>query len=1519
MYRTHRSQIADHPRSSSNEQRMDSTSISPLAAGSKDFPAMSPTFNSADDAAYWAQLQIGSRRDLAHGAVIVQSANGKYRATRPVIGNRTLHFSFDDLLAKDPATGHFFVPEGYVGVAYFIAHAADRAEPRRLHPTWTEEQITLYLGFFFIGHLVSFLQDPGPYGQRHYLSGPDGSLIKYESTEPGRERQLLTSQSTTIGPFSDIERMIQRLAQIGTLSVLVANAAWGGRVGTVPGNWTPGQPAVNRTVHDDTMFYAPVADSSSQAILAASSVLALLPNTGYLGFVLRRINSRERLATYPMASTAATSEMFRVLRFDNVNTLKLAEPAGYELDGVYFISRADTPGSVEEPWLSQRFFTPDELAAGLQFAHENSHRRDYGDELRLYTATRDGAVLQYDPALDVAERTLRDNAGLNQQLRSGALKPSDYVRNVASHGQLSVIHGSPLWDVTGRVGADWQPYAAARKLSPVFVSADDAARFAHQAIGSLRDQAYVGLILQSADNGFVATLPVPAYGPRFTLDRLCPRDADGAPIVLHSTYALHGMYASRRHDGARMLSAEAAQMFTDGDIRALLDSRNSVIVAYLSGAADSLLAYRGDQQALAARARLRGRLTTTLTEPLTVTELTTELAGTGEVSVIVGSDTWGVRGTVLGGGAQKAAQAPLLGARFASAELAVLDARKRARGDYRAARCGLGFILKHKTREQYVATETVAANALDRLNHASDFGATVLIDQFRTHAVYYAASWLPRDLSTADGWFARHFIALNDLFAALYVDNGTQRLTHHQDLTLYIASLDGALLRYRFSSTSTLFDLAQGGTGTEDLLALMTRDTPPYRSVVNRIATGGELQVRITSECWDERGVVAAQWKPFALIQRRQLSPVFLWQDDAVRFAMTHIGPDRERVYGGLVLRRNDGRFVATLPVAVDVEDFAPGWIRLDQLVDQGVFLAGSTVVARYHSRRHVEPVFALTSEQRALYLNLFSTDFLSAILPNSINATHLSPGDEYLIGLDGSLIRYRLGNSALAQQLSASLAAPSLLQQRQTPLELQMRNGTLKPTDLVDRLAQAGQLQVVEGSAIWGSPRRVLQWSGVHTSAQSLLRFAVSEPALSPLFSQADDAARHVNGLAQARQQMMFGYLLKSLTDECYVLTLPVAGGEGSLTLERVFPEGLLPTGFAMHGVYLLAPTSSAASSMDVQRSFISAGDLTRALDAVRVSSAQATTYLGVYACCADGALLHYSADQTAAEWSSFPAIIAYDKQLQSGHESLLEFVRKLIKVGGLRVLERSRYWSPLRVDATGVKRGIGVVRWPKDKRLALGPLFAHADDAARAAQFKLGPFTDKQYLGAIVCKPDAQLWAAVQPLEDGLDSHAAARLFYSGPGGPIAPVSGPGAQPLSIPVLPSGFKLAAVHQFYKVTRVISPTNAQEQRLMDNLALADLRFSVEVLQKNALPGACCYLSNRGGALLKLTPNYTAEETRLLDEDMGADVSSFFQRLTRISKLEVLEVDAYWQRPGRVGSSQVPYSIEQAPLKHDEL
>ncbi|MHC8346166.1 hypothetical protein [Pseudomonas sp. RT6P73] len=1510
--------------SQSSEQRMDSTSIStPSKPGeAARFPALGPSFISADDAAYWVHRQIGARRDRAYGGVIVQRGDGKFQPTLPVAG-RMGHFDFDSMLSTG-TSGELFTPIGYSGAAYYLSHSASHAEVLRTHPRWTGEQIKLSLGFFSRGHILSHMQDPGPYGQRHYLSGPDGSLIKYESTQPAEEKKLFEQGFKAFGLFSDVEQLIQKVAQTGTLSILVANEQWGGVRGNVSASWTLGTAAV-RSPTPLQPFFCAVFDQVEQAIEAAAAMVA--PSTGsvYLGFVVTSAGSSECMATYPVLSSEPAAELFKA--FPMTADRKLERLLDFDLNGIYFLPQGDAAQSASEPWLCERFFSPAELAAGIKFSLWDVYRQEYPDLLKVYARTRDGAVLQYRLSGHLREVPLKDSTDLNARLKDGTLKPADYIRQVAAAGELMVLKDSALWDVVGVVGVDWQPYARSRRLSPAFLMADDAARFAHEYIGSRREQGYVGMILQDQNKRFVATEPVFAAQPRFALDRLCPLDATGAPIMLVEGYSFHGLYASRwQTDSVPIARADvqeqltAAQMFTAEDIRSVFDKSAHVIDFYLSGSADSLLVFSPDASTVAARNRLQGRvaeladgktlidreLAAGTLEPGAVAD---ELASTGRLCVVVGNDVWGPRGTVLGDQSNNEAtradvSAPILRAIFTSAEDAVLNARHRARLDYRTAAAGWGFILKHKEREEYVATETVPTRRLGALNQASDFGAPVLIDEFRTLGLYYSASWMPKGLSTADAWFARHFASLSDLAAAIYDDKKTQRLTHFQDLSIFIATLDGALLRYQYPATSTQFD----EEGMRQLTSALAKDAPPYANVIQLIAKGGELKVLRTSELWDEPGIVGPDWKPFVQLQRRALSPVFLSTDDAARYALVQLGSRRERIYGGLVLRRADGLFVATLPVAVEVENFPAGWIRLDELIEEGAFLAGSTVVARYHSRMQVEPIFALSNRERDVYLNMFSTDFLSDILAGSGLSPSLSPGKEYLLGLDGSLISYTLSGSAAEKQLARALAPPSQLQRRHTPIELQMRNGTLTPSEYVNQVARAGRLQVVQGSRLWGEVRQLSDWSAYPgVISLEVHRFAIADPALGPVFTQMDDAIRHVHRTAGARAGLMFGFVLKSLSGERYVTTLPIDGRQGHLTVERVFPEALLPLGYRVEGIYLCPSTRPGRLPHDVTHNFISPRDLSHGLDAVGVRTAEGSTYLNVFISCADGALLRYAPRTKAPQWTLFHATVAYEKVMQSGQEPLIEYLRKVIANGELQVVVRSAFWSPFRVDARGVKTGIGLIRWARDNRFALGPVYAHADDAARSAQRQIGEYVGQQYLGGVLIHQASSSFVAVEPLEDGLDSDAASALFYSGPGGPIASVTLPGAQPLPLPVFPRDYKWVAVHQFYKRFNLFVKDPSESDRLLlDNLALADLWFSRDVVKNSGVSGGCCYFTGRGGALFKFTPSFSPQEIAFFNEEAKDGVAAYLARLASVGRLEVVDTDGYWHRRGRLNSTWMP-------------
>lgn len=63
----------------------DTQSLDSSALPHKPLPPLSAAFISADDAAYWAHEQIGSKRDREYGGAILKYEN-RYFATTPVPG-----------------------------------------------------------------------------------------------------------------------------------------------------------------------------------------------------------------------------------------------------------------------------------------------------------------------------------------------------------------------------------------------------------------------------------------------------------------------------------------------------------------------------------------------------------------------------------------------------------------------------------------------------------------------------------------------------------------------------------------------------------------------------------------------------------------------------------------------------------------------------------------------------------------------------------------------------------------------------------------------------------------------------------------------------------------------------------------------------------------------------------------------------------------------------------------------------------------------------------------------------------------------------------------------------------------------------------------------------------------------------------------------------------------------------------------------------------------------------------------
>ena len=928
-------------------------------------------------------------------------------------------------------------------------------------------------------------------------------------------------------------------------------------------------------------------------------------------------------------------------------------------------------------------------------------------------------------------------------------------------------------------------------------------------------------------------------------------DRQELPIVLPERCTLHGVYSSRRRAAVSQddEAEVAVQMFMDTDLHAIFSLLPGINVAFLSGSADSLLAYQPfapgmahDLLARVAPGADGSRIEHELNDgTLVPSDVVREMLLGGVLQVVVGNRTWGAPGKIEGDwsgpfepDAFKVPKQPALGPIFASALEAVAHACAHWRTRYAISENGLGLLLKHRTKAEFVATQTVPGALLDRLYQTAEFGAEVLIDELQVHSVYYSSRRIAPGLVGQQAWLARHFIDADSLYHALYNQQNVRRGGLIEPLALYCSMLDGALLEYKTALHP--FPLFRDESGDVDPTVLPAKlaQTLTGHDYIRRVARSGQLNVLTVSECWDVPDSVGADWAPFVQVSRRLLGPSFISPDDAAGYALSRVGEKRDTVFGGLIVRRTDGLFTATEPLPVFVEDFAPGWVRLDELVNQALFLGASTIVARYHSRVESEVPFALSDNERAVYLNMFSSDFLDGTLSHAKAPIRQSTGQEYLLCADGALLCYTATGSVLERTLAGQLSGPV----GRNAIERGLRDGTVTPSGFVNRVARAGNLRVVQGSSLWGRACKVEQWQAY--PAQALSRQVGADTGLTAAYVQLSDVQAHVHRHVGKRRQLTFGLLFKARSVERYVASVPLPGGDGALTLDRVMLNGHPPQGFELLGLYLCPPAQPDVPKADPSyRRFISTADLERARG-LRGPNNQGE--LPVYLSCADGTWLTLKPQGEGSQWNT-------------DH-------------------------SP--VDPS---------------RLLFGPLFSHPDDAARHAMQRAGRFRAREFISAILIDKQARSFIAAEPIEDrGIDSVVPQRLFLyeSHLLFPDPPV----------PTYPAGFQLQAAQLFFKTMGDTTGWAVRDTKLGGHFVGRDeLAFYRKLLQVGGVRGAFCYLTTRQGALLKYVPRFNEREDVLFSGELffgpqDFPPSEWLSRLATDGSLQVLQQDEYWTRRG---------------------
>ncbi|OPA95248.1 hypothetical protein BFW87_14490 [Pseudomonas fluorescens] len=1496
-----------------------------LPRGHAKLGTLTPAFSSVDEVARYLHGSVGSNLQVEYGSVILRrSADGLYVGSEP-ISDRPTVFNFDLLLDSDAGYTTYLEPEGYQIVASWHTHPNSTAWVARENPAWTAHQITAFQGFYSEPDIMFNHQNRSKFREA-YLSGPNGTLVKYQFDETaaalGFAHWIITRGKFESPHAFDgtIEGFYKKVASVGRLTFLISSPYWGGSLGQVPADWVPYKPW-------------PVFADAQRALAHASVQIQRKPNLRQQALILQS----DALADYAARDPDPVEGLAGVLP---------QLPLGYHLHGIYVHAR---PLPVQYPtlesWLYKNFISPLELAQHIARFRGYSQGPQSTLGASLYIRLRDEAVLRYRFSGSALESQLFAQApdgqvidnGWQAELLQGSLLTRDFVRKVAAAGELSVEKTSALWDRSGIVDTDWTPFSrfTLPSLSITFLSADDAARFIHGDINGRREQVLGGMILQQPDGRFVATQPVPT-GPRpFAFDGLYPVDRQNNPIILNAGYRLHARYGTRlalsktdpayvaRFKWTRQEAELSGQMFHPQDVADLLAAG---VTGYLSGSQDSLIAcspattsseWRKQWKGNAARddSAIATRLADATIKPADVVRT---LAESGTLRVVIGNALWGPADFVeVDWGPWVRVlefQRPATvshGPVFRTADDAASDLYRRDPRDhvqYFASRY-FAFILKHQSREEYVASELIPVTGKSPLLSLASLYGTRLPDGFDCHSLYYANQFVGNGSAA---WLKRVFIEPEDLSEAI-AQARIQTMLPPRGAPVYIATPEGALLRYQSPSTQGIFESRSEADSLETVRAKLNIGTLQPLQFVRRVASSGHLQVVRTSHCWGVSSDVTGLWVPYENLQRRRLSPAFLSMDDVAQYIRRRVLPNLDQPYGGIILRRDDGWFVATEPVRVSDEVFDIKSIFPDEMVTRGLYPPRTAVVASYHSRPATQWPFLLSPAQSAVYGNMFSTRLLAHSL-SAAQARHY----HYLLAPDGALIRLKPRPELKYPPISAAALVTRPRNRRDWlsgALERQIRNGELAPGEYVTRVSKTFDLQVVVGSTMWGAPGVVADWSpfaSVNLRGRRYLEASV-DPAFSPLHTRADDAVRYAHEHAGSRDEAQFGYVLQSTGNGHFVATLPVTEGGSDLAHRRVFADAGYPYRYQMAGLYLcglhwgdIQPGGQIMTLDSIYRGLISPSRLIQAMYQVSATASRAA--LPIYLSCADGALLKFTVRNNR--------FVDYrdDLRLKLSQLSPRDYFRRMAAAGDLRILVPSVNWPSVGVvDAQwqpGRSRGVPAVG---DNRWALGPVHAHRDDAAGYVHGRADVFNRQQAISALLEKTAANLYVPVLATPDeGFPSSIAPQLFSS------------------VSSWPTGYQISAAHLLFHTGQDQQRADVDASYVEYFVSWRELSFYLYGLKEKKLPITGFYLTALDGALLSYTPSFGKDEEDLLAVPgkwtakdgytaLAPTPSRVLSELARLGQFRVLRRGSFWTIRTLLGSDlRLPGNSTYRPGK-DEL
>ncbi|PFG59909.1 uncharacterized protein DUF4329 [Pseudomonas poae] len=1475
----------------------------------------------------------------------------EFAATQPFVLSSAEQLPTDNhlpLLAGGPP-----LPEGFHLQGFFYLSRPVPAQFPTVEP-W------LYQQFFSPRELAAYIAKarrymhtaPSVLGISLYLRTKDNALLRYRFSGSPAETRLFTTDEPGLdlalaaGTLTP-RQFVKQVAEAGELSVEQTSPLWDVE-GVVENNWTPYARFPFKQASLGQAF-----SSADKAAQFAHAQVGERRDRAYVALILKHPDQHFVLTQLLQAGTNPYG--FQGFYPWDAYSKQLALPGGYQLHAWFGSHMALSWENLDADFKTK--WTRDDASVYFQgFTDVEAHRIH---QLRVpgYLSGAADSLLVLEPeGADQAAFTrlfapAPGGSLIARDLADGTYAPAEGVRKLAGVSRLRVVLGNALWGPPGAIDRHWRAFAAAPSLpsaatavaslpalSPAFVSADDAALWAHRRIGTRREREFGGVILKKPGGHFFATEPQVSTGVRFDFLTLLGTD-DRARFIAPPSYECQGFYRSYPAEPGEVERynpgfnpdqvALTGSFFSNADQVFALSHRDFTPVHYLSGPDGALLKYTSSGSQ-AEQSLLRQLTGIEPAQPLTAFEgAVWNLAQAGDLRVVVGSKVWGgVRGRVLhgwtlGSPVTSVQDLPFFTPLLSMGHSAVLVALSSVDLLGQAA---VGVVLKHRTTSNYIATlPAPLGTTLDSLFPVGDRGEPRLVPNYRLVGLYHAQpAQAPERLPPKEAWLYKRFATpplLVDAMRQAIASTGIQLA--ELGLKLYLRTADNALLHWQVPSASSANELfvVDGQTVTDNgnEAALLDGTLSP-RDFVRRVIRAGALSVVQQGGLWNTLGpLYDSEHLPLGS-GALPLSGMFLTADDAARHAHERIGVRRSNAYAGYVLKRDDGRFVFTEPVAISGDGFASDLLRPANGSAYLVPPAGHQLYARYSS--HTALSVADLERQRRLGWTLADLEVNATLFSDvEIRSVIESRLPAYLSGSPNNLISYRPSGSANELLVLSNTRREA----GQHGYFERLESGRLKPVDIVARLADAGTLSVLVRSALWGPRGRVYNdWTPNFDYAEVDLQ----APAFGAIFDSLDAAALNAHVRWYGRNldaQRCTAYILKHPQRDEFVVSELLAITSGGRWLSDssrgvgYLAGGEFAKGFELAGLLFSqqwVPAGLPTPEAWLARFFITPEVLLRAeQDARHLPRPAATAILPVYVSTHDGALLRYQppASSLLKEATDGTGVIIAGMNLHNGTLDVQRYVSQVAQPADLRVLYTSQCWD--RRGAVG-QGGVAWRPYANFIRRRLGPAFHSQDDAARHVRSLL---QGNGLLGGLILQRPDGLFVATEPLKVPQEDFDPKWIFpdevVSTGGFPAAHTVVARYRSSPARELPFVLELAQAGLYRNMlsTRVISSA----------LAGQDARLNRE------------YLLGSDGCVVSYTRSHSALEEALRKQLLPLDETrrdrlenllerqirnaalapgEFVTRLANAGVLRVVEGSPTWGTPRRILGAFIVNSDRPAPL-----